>query len=496
MTGRHPVGEGWLNWQHQLSLAIVVVLLVATMGMVMQTYANLDRADEIHQRSTLALTNMTNVQREAGLLTQLLLEDQADDAQIEIRHQLLNNQARLLAKAVSSLDAELAAPMEEFLRRNEAVDEIRHRPDGETVSPVELQEAIGELQLSAKRLFDRTEQAFFAAFQDANRSRGQARVALQGLAAATFLVGLATTLSLRRRVRGAFFRAYTALETEVSQRQASEAAVATQADQLARYAEQLEAVNCELVEADDVKNRFLSVVSHELRTPLTAILGLGETMAERWGELTEQQRRDFTRRIVGQAKRQIRLVEDLLNVSRILNDQIRPTPLVLTAGGMLASIIGELDPSGTSDHPAPRLNGDLQASVYVDPDHLAQIVTNLVGNAFKYGAPPVVINVAGDHRTTTVDVTDHGGGVPPEFVPDMFKGFSQSSIGDRRTASGLGLGLSIVQELTSANGGVITYAAGPGTSTFTIRLPASRGRDEQLGELSGVEASFLAEPAA
>jgi len=482
MRGRHPVDQGWLTWQHQVSLAIFVVLLVATLGMVMQTYASLDRADEIHQRSTLALTNMTNVHREAGLLAQLVLDDRPDDAQIELRHQLLNNQVRLLAGQVSSLDVELVALMEEFLRRNEAVDEILHRPEGETVSPGELQEAIGELQLSGKRLYDRTEQAFFAAFGDANRSRGHARVALQVLAAATSLVGLATALSLRRRVRGAFSRAYTALEKEVSQRQASEAAVATQADQLARYAERLEAVNSELVEADDVKNRFLSVVSHELRTPLTAILGLGTTMAQRWDELTDQQRRDFARRIVGQARRQIRLVEDLLNVSRILNDQIRPTPLVLSAADALASIIAELDPSGTSERAVPRLNGDLRSSVYVDPDHLVQIVTNLVGNAFKYGAPPVVISVSGDDRTTTIAVTDHGDGVPPEFVPDMFQAFSQSSIGDRRTASGLGLGLSIVQELTSANGGVVTYAVGPGTSTFRIRLPASCGGVEQLSE--------------
>ena len=109
-----------------------------------------------------------------------------------------------------------------------------------------------------------------------------------------------------------------------------------------------------------------------------------------------------------------------------------------------------------------------------DPRHLNQILTNLLGNAFKYGTPPVEVTVGGDDDVVDIEVRDHGAGVPAGFVPYLFDRFTRADTPASREKKGTGLGLYIVRQLAEANGGTVTYRDHPGGGgCFTVHLPAT-----------------------
>jgi signal transduction histidine kinase len=120
------------------------------------------------------------------------------------------------------------------------------------------------------------------------------------------------------------------------------------------------------------------------------------------------------------------------------------------------------------------------AALLVDPGHFRQMVHNLVGNALKYGAPPVRVTVEGGGSWTTVVVQDGGEGVAPGYVPHLFERFTRGPAGSSSSA-GTGLGLYLVRRLAEANGGTVRYAPGPSSGPssgagFVLTLPASASR--------------------
>jgi signal transduction histidine kinase len=118
---------------------------------------------------------------------------------------------------------------------------------------------------------------------------------------------------------------------------------------------------------------------------------------------------------------------------------------------------------------------------YGDPTHLRQIIANLIGNALKYGAPPVTINAAETGGQVTVEVRDAGPGVPVEFVDHLFDRFSQATTS--AAAQGSGFGLYIVQRLAEVNGGHVSYQPGqPTGASFIVALPAATNVPETVAE--------------
>jgi signal transduction histidine kinase len=111
----------------------------------------------------------------------------------------------------------------------------------------------------------------------------------------------------------------------------------------------------------------------------------------------------------------------------------------------------------------------------VDPLHLRQVIDDLLVNAATYGDGPIEVAITGDDATVRLRIRDHGPGIDVAFLPRLFQPFAQASTGDRRTARGLGLGLSIVHGLVEVNGGSISYRTpdGPGAE-FIVALPAAR----------------------
>lgn len=230
---------------------------------------------------------------------------------------------------------------------------------------------------------------------------------------------------------------------------------------------QLEAVNAELAQASRARDDLLSVTSHELRTPLTPILGFVEMLLARDDGSLGDERRHLLEVIGRNATRMLRLVDDLLLVSRLDAGAVRadrhPTTLRRVVDEVVTTIGAEL---GTIT-----VTGD--AEVVADPEHLTRVLFNLLVNARRYGAPPVELRIESGPAEVVVAVEDRGPGVPESFVPLMFDRFAQASTGDRRTAGGSGLGLTIVQALVAANGGVVRYRRGRHAGAcFEVVLPA------------------------
>jgi PAS domain S-box-containing protein len=217
-----------------------------------------------------------------------------------------------------------------------------------------------------------------------------------------------------------------------------------------------------------LREDLISRVSHELRTPLTAVDGLLQTVTGRWDQLDDDVRLRLLHRAHGAAQRLGRLVEGLLARGRIDHGagRARPEPTVLD--DVVDEVTDELAVSlglAVERHRAP-------VTASVDPDHLVQVLVILLENAVRYGAPPVEVVVSRVGDEALIVVRDHGDGVPDSFVPLLFTPFAQASTGLRRTAQGLGIGLSIARELAEANGGALRYRAGQGGGAcFELALP-------------------------
>lgn len=229
-------------------------------------------------------------------------------------------------------------------------------------------------------------------------------------------------------------------------------------------------------ELDALRREFVARVSHELRTPLTAILGITQTLQGRGEQLDAVRRAQLVAMAERQSRRLQRLVDDLLWSARI---DANPPAAVPEAVGLrgcvdnVASLLVDLLPDG--------FEADVDGIVArADPGHLEQILTNLLINAVRYGKPPIQIRAVARRGTVSIEVCDHGPGVPAEFEPELFASFTQASIGDRRESQGLGLGLSIVASLSAANGGSVRYHRREGRTCFEVTLPAADASDAIL----------------
>ncbi|NJN23056.1 MAG: response regulator [Leptolyngbya sp. RL_3_1] len=225
--------------------------------------------------------------------------------------------------------------------------------------------------------------------------------------------------------------------------------------------------------ANRVKDEFLAILSHELRSPLNPILG--------WAKLLQTQKLDEAKTaraletIERNAKLQTQLIDDLLDVAKILrgklNLQSAPVPLATTVEAAIDTV--QTAAAAKSITIATHLQEIGQ--IWGDAARIQQIVWNLLSNAVKFtpsqGHITVGLNTIDDQAQITV--ADTGQGIRPEFLPDVFESFRQEDASITRQHGGLGLGLAIVRHLVEAHGGTITVQSegeGKGT-TFTVQLP-------------------------
>lgn len=230
-------------------------------------------------------------------------------------------------------------------------------------------------------------------------------------------------------------------------------------------------------EANRLKDEFLATLSHELRTPLNAILGWTKLLRASAVPAAGIDR--ALEKIERNAQVQTRLVEDLLEVSRITSGKLRlelkPVDLVGLANTAIESIRPTAEARGVAVE--RRLNAYTMPTVG-DPDRLQQVIWNLLSNAVKFtpAGGVVTVTLTRDDGDDELSVSDSGIGIDPTFLPSVFDTFRQADASATRTQGGLGLGLSIVRRLVEMHGGEVRAAsAGLGHgSTFTVRLPVRR----------------------
>jgi PAS domain S-box-containing protein len=232
----------------------------------------------------------------------------------------------------------------------------------------------------------------------------------------------------------------------------------------------------EAQEANQAKDEFLAVVSHELRNPLNSILGWTQVLHRRqFADPTLSRAIEVIER---NTRLQNKLIEDLLDVSRIIQNQLQITKQPVDPIPIIDGAIEALSPTAQAKSIVieTRLNPAV-GQVLGDAQRLEQIVGNLLSNAIKFtpNGGRVVISLEPIETVAQITITDTGQGIGAELLPLIFERFRQGDTSKTRSQSGLGLGLAIVRHLVELHGGTI-YATSEGKnrgSTFTVQLPLS-----------------------
>ena len=220
----------------------------------------------------------------------------------------------------------------------------------------------------------------------------------------------------------------------------------------------------ELEQADRIRSRFLSHVSHELKTPLTSIKGYLQNLVDGLtGPVNEKQQR-YLSRMLDNSDRLIRMIDDLLDQTRIQTGRLDLLPAAVDLGQCVADAIEQLRPlAQVKRHRLDVCYPPIPLMVWGDRDRLIQIVLNLVQNAIKFTPEEGIIALTvalDDQALAGVSVRDSGPGIPPEFIDKIFDPFFK--IKETRSGSkGLGLGLSIVRTLVELHGGTIVARNSP-----------------------------------
>ena len=257
------------------------------------------------------------------------------------------------------------------------------------------------------------------------------------------------------------------LEAEIAERREVEERlrISLAQEQLARR---------EAEQANRLKDEFLATASHELRTPLTAIIGWAHML--RQGSLSDTNAARALETIERNAKSQAQLVEDILDVSRIITGKLRLHIEAVDAASVINAAIDSVQLAAESKNIQLKVTLDPSARrVAGDASRLQQVVWNLLSNAIKFtpsgGRVEVRLEREGAHAQ--LSVSDTGCGLQSDFLPHVFERFRQADGSSTRRHGGLGLGLSIVRHLVELHGGTVR-ADSPGKgcgSTFTVELP-------------------------
>ena len=280
----------------------------------------------------------------------------------------------------------------------------------------------------------------------------------------------ATDLDARLREITILQQRARALEHELAHREELEEALRAA---LARERE----ARSDAEQANRVKDDFLAVLSHELRTPLNAILGWAQIMRSGRDAATLSRGLDV---IARNAELQRRLIDDLLDMSRIMRGQMQIEREDVDLVSTVSAAADAVAPTVAAKQIALDVRlGPSSAMVTGDSSRLHQIVWNLLSNAVKFtpasGRITVTLEAGGSYAR--IIVSDTGDGIRPGFLPHVFDKFRQEDLSPTRTHGGLGLGLAVVRHLVEVHGGTVTAASGGESqgSTFTVTLPLKHG---------------------
>lgn len=245
---------------------------------------------------------------------------------------------------------------------------------------------------------------------------------------------------------------------------------------------------------EGVRRDFVANVSHELKTPLTSVVGFGEAIAE--GGLTEEAAADFGRRILANATRMRRLVDDLLDLALVESGSWSPTlePVPIAATAM--EVWTHLIPAAARERLGLGVEDVEHAIVNADSDAVRQILRNLLDNAVRYapGGSEVTVRTRPDGAFVRTEVVDRGPGIPSAHLSRVFERFYRVDPGRSREQGGTGLGLAVVKHFVVAHGGEVGIESevSRGTTAW-FTLPVSSESLEDADEGGGPEPGFAAD---
>jgi signal transduction histidine kinase/PAS domain-containing protein len=459
-TGKHETYEqgydenGWSGWYRNTVVSLGDEIAITYSDVTAQKRA--ERSVRLLAESSKVLSSSLDYDTTLASLAKLAVPQIADWATVD----MLDANGRVNRLAVAHVDPAKVALGYEVTRRF-PID--RNAPHG------------------LARVLRTGEPEMVAEITDA---LVQASVVDEELLAILRDIGLRSTicvpLKARGRVVGAMSlfaaesgRHYTRDDLELVEELASRASAAIENAMFYRAAE----------EANQAKDEFLAVVSHELRTPLNAIIGWTHMLREE--KLAPERRARALEVIERNAWLQNQLIEDLLDVSRIVSDKLRIDARTVDLPLVIERAIETVRPTASAKQIAIRQEVDASAPpVFGDPDRLQQVVWNLVNNAVKFSDNGSTIDVVLRRTDGAVEIAvkDEGRGIDPAFLPHVFERFRQADSSTTRSRGGLGLGLAIVRKLVELHGGTVR-AESEGVrrgATFTVRLPIDAPRTPSL----------------
>jgi two-component system phosphate regulon sensor histidine kinase PhoR len=228
-------------------------------------------------------------------------------------------------------------------------------------------------------------------------------------------------------------------------------------------------------EVEQLKDEFFSTISHDLRTPLFSIHGFAQIMLEEGDNLDEATRGEFLATIQRQALQLSEMVSNLLDLSKFDEGRFELEKQPVAVADLIHQTILKLQ--GFAHQEKIKLVSDVSPTlplVEADRERLEQVLTNLIGNAIKFSEAEgqVLIKAAKVTGEIQIEVQDHGIGIPPEDLEQIFSRFYQSESGNKRSKAGSGLGLHIAKKIVEAHGGKIWAESEVGQgSTFQFTLP-------------------------
>jgi signal transduction histidine kinase len=223
---------------------------------------------------------------------------------------------------------------------------------------------------------------------------------------------------------------------------------------------------------ETVRRDFVANASHELRTPLTVIGGFAETLLDE--SLPDEQRRQFAETVLANSRRMQRIVDDLLDLSRIESGGWKPNPSRVEVEALAREAFVAAEHRRGENQLEMRLDIAPDAThVWADPTALRQVLTNLVDNAVRHTAEgTITVSSRQTPNGVTIGVSDTGIGIPAEHLPRIFERFYRVDAGRSRSEGGTGLGLAIVKHLVEGHGGRVRAESTVGRGTIVrIELP-------------------------
>lgn len=268
--------------------------------------------------------------------------------------------------------------------------------------------------------------------------------------------------------------------TEIKRSQSREREILRHSQEAARLAVEARA---QAEQANSLKDEFLATISHELRTPITSILGWTRLLTT--GQLTPERQQKALTTIDRNARSQAQLIEDLLDVSRIVSGKLRVDFKKIDLPAVIAAAVEALRPAAEAK--GIRVDSVFRSGagpILGDAERLQQVVWNLLSNAIKFTPPSGTVRIELQRVESQVElrIADSGIGIDPAFVSHVFERFSQADSSIKRRRGGIGMGLAIVKSLVELHGGVVSvFSEGEGKGTvFTVKLPISALREDSI----------------